>query len=74
MPPIRTWPVFARLACFFSAIALLVVTLRVTFVAFRGESVSVLSWADAAYFVVTWALFSAIYYLGWAIWRFMLKR
>jgi hypothetical protein len=25
-------------------------------------------------FFVMWAIFSATYYLGWAIWRFALKR
>lgn len=74
MPPIRTWPVFARLAYFLAAIALLVAVLRVAFAVFNGEPLNVWSWADARYFVAMWAIFSAAYYLGWAIWRFALKR
>jgi hypothetical protein len=70
MKPINKWPVFARLAFFFAVIALFVLVTRVVSGAVQSREIELFSWADVRYFIAIWAIFTIVYYIGWAIWRF----
>jgi hypothetical protein len=72
--PLYKLPAFAKIAIFLSVLAFAGILLRAFDALGRQQSMAqVFTWADAKYYLGVWAIFSTIYYLGWAIWRVMLK-
>lgn len=73
--PLSKLPAFAKIAIFLSVLALAGILLRAFDALGRQQPMSdVFTLADARYYVGIWAIFSVIYYVGWAIWRFAFKR
>ena len=69
MNPIYKWPAFGKSAFFLGCMALLTVVQRFFEYLSRGQPIGPLfTWADARYYAAMWAIFTAVYYVGWAVW------